>query len=175
MARLHKAWHWDLDLIQQWELLLLSCDLKGWRRHFLLMESVSAGACNDSEARVSDGSSISFYEQVKAKCYRASPLPPVWNWWHGKTEIWQRFSGWPTQASTQMQNRAEKEAERETEGDGGCIGLKGETETDGKKKVAGRNNVLPCQKRFWNNNLNTPAQPAFHHAFQQEDVYLFNS
>lgn len=34
----HKARHWNLDLIQQWELLLLSCDLRGWRLHFLLME-----------------------------------------------------------------------------------------------------------------------------------------
>lgn len=95
------------------ELLPLSCDLSGWRRHFLLMERgvcESGRARNDSHAWVSDRSSISLYERAEAKVLeRAPPNTPALP--HLKVvtqqnkqtlclpEIWQRFSDWPTQAS----------------------------------------------------------------------------
>lgn len=41
-----------------------------------------------------------------------------------------------------------------------------------KMNITGRNKVLPCQKRFRNNNSNTPAYPALH---QEKNVYLYNS
>lgn len=49
----HKAQHWNLDLIQGRESLPFSCDLGGWRLHFLLMESCVLycySASNDSHA-----------------------------------------------------------------------------------------------------------------------------